>query len=391
MPWSRGPVDDRIEFVKLYETGQYSMTELCAMKGVTRACGHKWVKRWKGEGIAGLEERSRAPHYRPNETDPRWIEVLLRLRHEHPSLGPAKLVEMMSDRDGQRPMAASTAGSILSRYGLVHHRRRRRRHYVTGAGEKIGAIPGAGHTMTTDHKGKFRLGDRSYCEPLTMADPVSRYVLAIEAGRTTSVCEAKPKFERTFREYGVPEQILSDNGTPFCSRSTLGGLTRLSKWWIDLGATPVRINPGEPQQNGRHERFHLSLKQATLQPPTRTIRELQKRFDAFRYEFNLLRPHDSLGKLPPASAHVAYWRPFPEQIAPAEYPSLFQVRTVRNQGAIKWKGELMFVTELLVGEHIGIEQVTDDEADIWYRHVVIGTLDLRTDKVGPAKERTDNE
>jgi putative transposase len=390
MPWRQGPMDDRMEFMKLYETGRYSVSELCVMKGVSRTCGHRWLKRWKEEGIAGLQERSRAPHEHPNRTDAKWVEILLRLKHEHPSLGPSKLVEMMADRDGKRPMAASTAGQILKGYGLVHSRRRRR-HFVSGAGETPSPIAGAGHTMTTDHKGKFRLGDRSYCEPLTMADPGSRYVLSIKAGRSTSVDEAQPTFEQVFRDYGVPEQILSDNGAPFCNRRALGGLTRLSKWWIDVGARPVRIDPGEPQQNGRHERFHLSLKQATMRPPCRTITEQQKRFDSFRYEFNLLRPHDGLGKLPPASAHVGYWRRFPDRIEQAAYPLSFDIRSVRQQGAIKWKGELLFVSELLVGEYIGIEQLTDHEADIWYRHVVIGTLDLRTDQIGPAKDRSDDE
>jgi putative transposase len=390
MPWRRGPVDDRIDFMRLYETGQYSVSALCAIKGVSRTCGHRWIKRWKDEGIAGLQERSRAPHEHPNRTDPKWIEILLRLKHEHPSLGPAKLVEMMADRDGNRPMAASTAGQILRGYGLVHSRRRRR-HFMSGAGEAPSPIPGAGHTMTTDHKGEFRLGDRSYCQPLTMVDPISRYVLAIKAGRSTSVDEARPSFEYVFREYGVPEQILSDNGAPFCNRRALGGLTRLSKWWIDVGARPVRIDPGKPQQNGRHERFHLTLKQATTLPPSQTITQQQKRFDAFRYEFNLLRPHDALNKLPPASAHVGYWRPFAQRIEQAVYPTLFETRAVRHQGAIKWKGELLFVTELLVGEYVGIEQVSEDEADIWYRHVVIGTLNLRTDQIGPAKERSHDE
>ena len=390
MPWKRGPVDDRIDFIRLYERGRYSMSALCAMKGISRVCGHKWVRRWREEGLEGLEERSRAPHDRPTQTDPHWVEILLRLKREHPSMGPAKLVEMMSDREGDRPMAASTAGEILSRYDLVHHRRRRR-HFMSGAGETPLSIPGAGHTMTTDHKGKFRLGDGSYCEPLTMADPISRYVLAIDAGRSTSVDEARPKFERVFGEYGVPEQILSDNGAPFCNRRALGGLTRLSKWWIDVGSRPVRIDPGEPQQNGRHERLHLTLKQAAIHPARRTLLQQQKCFDAFRYEFNLLRPHDSLGKLPPASAHVAYWRRLPERIAKPEYPAFFEVRTVRHQGAIKWKSQLLFITELLIGEPIGIEQISEDEADIWYRHVVIGTLDLRTATVSSAKERLPGE
>jgi putative transposase len=345
--------------------------------------------RWREDRHEGLQERSRAPHHTPHKTDAKWIEILLRFKHEHPSFGPAKLVDMMADREGNRPRAASTAGQILAQYGLVHHRRRRR-HFISGAGETPAMIPGAGHTMTTDHKGQFRLGDRSYCVPLTMADPISRYVIAIDALRSTAVDEAKPSFERVFQEYGVPEQILSDNGTPFCNRGALGGLTRLSKWWIDVGARPVRIDPGKPQQNGRHERLHRTLKEATAKPASPTLKQQQKRFDSFRYEFNLLRPHESLDRLPPATAHVAYWRRFPPRIEQAQYPSFFEVRSVRINGVIKWNGQLLFLSELLTGELVGIEQLDDDEADIWYRHVVIGTIDFRTNQIGPAQERDDH-
>jgi putative transposase len=390
MPWRQGPVDDRREFMKLYATGEYSISELCARAGVSRATAHKWINRWKADPVDGLLERSRAPHRRPMQTDAKWVELLLRLKQENPLYGPAKLVEMMADRDGQRPMAASTAGAILNRYGLVRHRRRRR-HFVSGAGERPVDAPGAGHTMTADHKGQYRLGDRSYCLPLTLADPVSRYILALEALRSTSVLAAQPHFERVFREYGVPWQILSDNGAPFCNRRALGGLTRLSKWWIDVGSRPVRIDPGKPQQNGRHERMHRTLDEATSQPPANTIELQQVRFSEYRYEFNVLRPHEALGQRPPASAHVAYWQPFPEKIRPAEYSSFFEVRNVRTQGTIKWKGEPLFLSELLIGERVGIEHVDDDQADIWYRHVVIGTIDLRTNKIGPAVDRNDDE
>jgi transposase InsO family protein len=375
-----------MEFMKLYESGVYTVAELCKLKRVSRACGHKWIRRWREFGEAGLQEQSRAPLWSPNQVAPELVEALLRLKGENPKWGPVTLVDAMVDRDGNRPMAYSTAGQILKRYGLVRPKKRRR-HFLSGAGEQPLPVAGPGQTLTADYKGQFRLGNGRYCYALTATDPASRWVFLIEALTSTSIREARPPFERLFREYGVPEQILTDNGSPFCNRRAVGGLTALAKWWIDLGATPVRIDPGKPYQNGIHERMHRTLKDEATQPPEQNHKRQQLAFDRFRYEFNVLRPHRGLGGKPPASAHVGYRLPFPERIQAPEYSSFLEVRRIRSNGEIKWSGDLYFVSEVLIGEDVALEQVTETEWDIWYRHVVLATFDARRRKILRAAKR----
>lgn len=386
MPWSRGPVDERIEFMKILESGRYSIQELSRLKGVSRQTAHKWIKRWKQDGVDGLKERSRRPLHSPTKTPPEVIEILLRLKKENPSFGPVTLVDMMVDREGNRPLAYSTAGDILHRYGLVRRSTNRRR-FVTSAGERPLDVPAAGHTMTADHKGQFRLGDGKLCYPLTIADPWSRYLFAAEPLESTSIAEARRVFERVFRDFGVPEQIVTDNGSPFCNRRAVGGLTALSKWWIDLGSTPVRIDPGKPQQNGRHERMHRTLKAMALPVKLANRAEARKTLDRFRYEYNVLRPHRSLERKPPATAHVRYARSYPQRIEPAEYSDLVEVRHVRSNGEIKWGGDRLFLSEVLIGENVAFDQVTEDEWDIWYRHVIVATFDARRKKILSARDR----
>lgn len=386
MTWSRGPVDERFEFMQKYDSGEYSVTELCAQKGISRACGHKWIRRWRALGQAGLEELSRAPLSSPHKKSAELVETLLRLKREYPWFGPVTLTDMLADRDGVRPMAASTAGEILKEHGFVRSRSRRRR-IVAGRGEKPVNAPGAGHTMTADYKGQFRLADGTLCYPLTILDPVSRYLMAIEALDGPAERPARRVFERVFQEFGVPDQILTDNGVPFCNRRSLGGLTKLAKWWIDLGATPVRIEPGKPQQNGVHERMHRTLKEAAATPPQENRRQQQRVFDRFRYEYDILRPHRSVSRKPPATIQRQYRIPFRERIESYDYAAYVEPRRVRSNGQIKWLGEQFFLTEVLAGEFVALEQIDNDEWDIWYRHVVIGTFDARRRRVTPAADR----
>lgn len=386
MPWSRGPVDERRKFIELYATRQYSITELCAMRGISRACAHKWIRRWKEYGESGLEELSRTPHHSPNQIGTSMVQALLALKAEYPSYGPVTLVDMLADRDGNRPMAPSTAGRILERHGLVR-RRGRRRYFASGAGERVMTVPGPGHTMTADYKGQFRLGNGQMCYPLTILDPASRYLLAVEPLTGTNTAETRRVFERVFRQWGVPEQILTDNGVPFCNRRGVGGLTSLSKWWIDLGATPVRIDPGKPQQNGTHERMHLTFDHVLPKPPQPNFKHQRQLCERFRYEYNIIRPHRALEGKPPAAYHRSYSRPYSHRIAPPEYPAHFEVRRVRSNGQIKWMADRFFLTEVLIGENVALEQVTETEWDVWYRHLVIGTFDALLRKIIPAKDR----
>jgi hypothetical protein len=231
--------------------------------------------------------------------------------------------------------------------------------------------------MSADHKGQFLLGNRRYCFPLTIADPASRYLFAVEALASTSVEAAVPVFERVFRQWGIPEQIITDNGTPFCTARALGGLTELSKMWIKLGIQHVRIEPGRPQQNGIHERMHRTLKRDATQPPEANMTAQQRRFDSFVEEFNHVRPHQALGQERPASRVERYRRPYPSRPQPIEYPSSFQVRRVRPDGRIKWKGEELFVTAVLRSETVAMVEVHNDQWQLYFGAVHLATWNGR--------------
>lgn len=346
------------------------------LHGVGRTCGYKWLARYREYGVGGLEDLSRAPYVRPTATSEEKIRRLLRIKRKHPDYGPAKLVAMLEEEDGAHFLAVSTAGEILARHGKVQRRGPRRRR-AGPIDHPPFIIEGAGHSMTTDYKGQFRMVHGRPCYPLTIADPFSRYVFDIRACSSTSTAEAKPAFERVFREHGVPAQIISDNGTPFCS-TALGGLTELSKWWIQLGSTPVRIDLGSPQQNGRHERMHRTLKDRIRQSPRATLRAQQRMFDSFRLEYNHVRPHQSLGQKPPVSMLKPYTIEFTRKVPPVEYSTPYVVRTVRSNGQMKWAGGLVYVSEVLCGEPVGLLPLDDGLYEIYYAHVRLGYLDERT-------------
>jgi transposase InsO family protein len=295
------------------------------------------------------------------------------LKGEYPHFGPAKLVTVLEKRHGEHVMAVSTAGEFLLRKGLVKKQRSRQR--TAGAIEHGPfTVAGAGDTMTTDYKGQFRMTHNAMCYPLTIADPFSRYVLAIDAYRSTNMTDARVTFERVFREYGIPRQIVSDNGTPFCSSHALGGLTQLSRWWIELGITPIRIELGRPDQNGSHERMHRTLKDWIVRVPRANLRAQQREFNVFRQEFNHVRPHQSLGQKPPATAFKSY-RPFSSRPRQLEYDTTMEVRSVRSNGQIKWNGGLIFVSEVLEGANVGLLQIDESAWSIHFGAVRVGYLD----------------
>lgn len=373
MPW-RSPMDAKRALIFAVNDGM-SVTEAGALCGVTRSCAYKWVGRYQEFGWRGLEELSRRPERSPSRIAQELVDELLKLKRQRPDDGPVKLSEMLRTRHGERVMAASTAGQILARHGQVV--KRRARHRGVGRVEhQPYEIAGAGDSMTTDFKGQFLLGNGALCYPLTIADPFSRYVLGIKAMGSTHMAGTKAGFERVFREYGIPRQMISDNGTPFCSATALGGLTQLSRWWIELGITPVRIQPGRPDQNSIHERMHRTLKSWIVRRPQSTLRGQQRSFDQFRRDFNHVRPHESLAQKPPATAFRAY-RPFTSRPKPIEYDLNMDVRLVNANGEIKWKGDPIFVTEVLIGARIGLLPVADSIFSIHFGPVRIGYLDAK--------------
>jgi len=374
VPWKDVlAVEERSRFVMEYLRRTVPMALLCGTYGISRKTGYKWVERFRAEGERGLEERSRAPHGHSKAIAPEVEAAIVEARGAHPWWGPRKLLVWLSrERPELLLPAASTAGEILKAHGLVTGRRKRAR--APRRTEPFGDCDRPNATWCADYKGEFRVGSGETCYPLTITDAHSRYLLCCEGLSATSEREARPVFERTFREYGLPDRMRTDGGSPFASRAP-GGLSRLSVWWIKLGIEPERTRPGKPQDNGRHERMHLTLKQETALPPRSSEVEQQSAFDGFRQEYNEVRPHEALGQRTPASVYVPSPRPYPETLPEMAYPTSFAVRAVRTAGEIKWRNELVFVSEALVGELVGIEDV--DEG-IWRVHFgprVLGLLD----------------
>lgn len=359
LPWKETcPMEERIQLISMYRTNRYSVTELAAHYNVSRKTAHKWLARFAEGGVAALEERSRAPHMHPNATVPLVVAAVLRSKAEHPKWGPAKL-----QPGPQEPPAVvtawpstSTRGAILTRHGLTTQRRRRRR--VQPWSQPFHHCDRPNAVWCADFKGWFRTGDGRRCDPLTISDAFSRLLLCCDVLPKPDYAHVRRAFEHTFREYGLPEAIRTDNGPPFASVGA-GGLSPLAAWWVKLGILPERIQPGHPEQNGRHERLHGTLKYETLKPPAATPKAQQNRFDAFRTTYNTIRPHQALGQVPPSTLYLPSPRPYPKRIPDIHYPEMAVVRRVRSNGQIKWRGQLVFVSTSLVGELVGITEQLD--------------------------------
>ncbi len=369
MPWRRtGVLDERLKFIAAYLENAESIAALCRRFGVSRETAHKMLRRYAAEGLDGLRDRSRAPHTHPNAVTAAVRELLLQARRSHPTWGPHKLRAVLARRyPGLLLPAPSTLSRVLQRAGLAARRKRGRPAMPLTAPVHGGAEPN--ELWCADFKGWWRARNGERCEPLTITDAASRYALACEVVGRISVAEARAVFERTFRTYGLPRALRTDNGTPFASRG-LAGLTRLSAWWVQLGIRPERITPGRPQQNGRHERFHRTL-QETL-PPTPTRRASRDACAAFVREYNDDRPHAALGNQTPADCYTPSVRAYPARLAALEYPSACTVRTVLGTGAIKWSGHRVFISEALVGQRIGLQPLTDRHWTVYFGALELG-------------------
>jgi len=320
MPWQEVvTVELRQQFIRDALRRVVPVTELCAAYGISRKTGYKFLARYDTFGSAGLADQSRRPHRSPAALDPVLLERLLEAHHRHPYWGPRKLLRLVGDRWPGAPWPVrSTVARCFQHLGLVTARRRVRR--PGPAGPPFAPMDAPNAVWTTDYKGQFKLGDSQYCFPLTVADGYSRLLLACQALTSTQLVEARPIFERLFREYGLPRRIRSDNGVPFATQA-LGRLSSLAVWWIRLGILPDLTEPGSPHQNGRHERMHLTLKRECTRPPERSRAQQQRRFDRWRHEYNTLRPHEALADATPASLYTPSPRPYPPRLPPLEYPA----------------------------------------------------------------------
>lgn len=368
-------MEQRLAFVVEWTKHATSMAELCRSFGISRQTGYELVAQFQAHGVDGLKPRSRAPRHHPNAVSEQVCGAVLRAKAAHPSWGPKKLQPLAAESQEIREQwpVASTRGAILARAGLTVRRTRPRAH-VPAWTQPFGTVTGANDTWCADFKGWFRTGDGMRCDPLTITDAHSRMLLRCQAlhhGIQTQY--VRPVFEAAFREYGLPVRLRTDNGAPFASVGS-GGLSALSVWWIKLGITPERIEPGRPAQNGRHERMHRTLNEATAQPPATTIRAQQQRFDAFRDEYNQVRPHEALGQQPPSSCYTASLRSYPRRLEEPTYIDADQVRRVRHNGEIRWSSGTIYLSSALIGEPVGIYAVADGWL-VRYGPVELGLLD----------------
>ena len=380
-------MEEKLRFVFEYEQGERSMTELCQRYEIARETGYVWLRRYREHGIAGLVERERSAHRHPNQTPQEIERMVLELRQAHMRWGPRKLRRVLErDEPGRVWPSVSTIGSLLKREGLVVARKKRLR--TAPYSEPLAHADGPNRVWCGDFKGWFRTADGDRIDPLTISDAFSRYLLRCQAVEKTDLARVQAIFEAAFREYGLPDAVRTDNGPPFASRA-LAGLSRLAVWLIKLGIVPERIEAGHPEQNGRHERLHLTLKQETAQPPAADRRAQQRAMDQFREEYNHVRPHEALGEQTPAEAYRPSLRQFPARVPEPEYPDSMLVRQVGHKGQMQWKHQDVFVTEVLWGERIGLLPLDDRSYTIYFAQVPIGVFDskdLRVRSLKKAKE-----
>jgi putative transposase len=364
-------MERRVELISQWKDGE-SIVWLADSYGVSRKTIYKWIDRHAAEGAAGLEDRSRAPHRSPQQLSEETIRRIIEARQRW-GWGPRKLiVKLAQAAPDEKIPAASTVAELLRSRGLSRQRKRRVRTPLYS--EPFATAAEANQTWCADFKGWFRTGDGTRCDPLTITDAHSRYLLCCQIAAKTDTMHVEALFDAAFREYGMPEVIHTDNGAPFASRAP-GGLSRLSMRWLRLGIVAQRSRPASPQDNGRHERMHRTLKQETLRPPERNPRRQQDAFRRFQKIYNDERPHESLHYQTPASCYARSLRPFPRRVPEVEYDAEVQVRRISEKGDLKWKGERTFVSETFAYEYVGLRASDDRYSEVLYGPLVVGWLD----------------
>lgn len=376
MPWMETePVRERKRFILEATGGYFTHTELCRRFGISRKTGYKWLQRYQDEGPDGLVDRSHRPHSCPHAAEPHVIEAAIELRKRKMSWGPSKIhARLLTLHPDWRVPSPQVLHKYFEREGLVKKRRRSRRRPHPGPPTAPFDAPNS--IWSADFKGEFKTRDGIYCYPLTIQDGFSRYLLACKGLAGPTYIDTRAVFTRLFKEFGLPERIRTDNGTPFASIA-LGRLSRLSIWWIKLGILPDLIELASPHQNGRHERMHKDLKEETTIPPAGNRSAQQRRFNSFRTDFNEIRPHEALGQKPPTTVYEPSTRLFPKKIESPEYPDHFELRRVSTNGGIRWNKAWVNVSHLLGGEYIGLEEVADDIWAVYFGPVSLGWLHVR--------------
>lgn len=374
-------MNERVKFIAAYLEEGESVSNLCRSFGISRKTAYKWIERYEEKGIIALADQSRAPHSHPHAIEEDIVRLILSERERHPTWGPKKLVVLLERKHPKLILPApSTVGHILKRHGLI--KKRRRRIYSAPNSEMLREYSSPNAVWCADFKGHFPVGGLR-CNPLTISDGFSRYLLKCEGLRRPLHDYVKPVFESAFREFGLPDAIRTDNGAPFSTLAP-GGLSRLAIWWIKLGIRPERIMPGRPDQNGRHERMHRTLKAEAANPPRANFKQQQRAFDDFKKEYNQVRPHEALGQQTPTSAYQKSNRPYPKKLPEIDYPSHFKVFKTYPNGVISFNHTQWITSSVLKDEWVGLEEVADDRWKVYFGPVPLGIIDVRL-----AKQRND--
>ncbi len=388
MPWrASSAMEEKLRFVFEYERDEETMRELCSRYAISRETGYVWLRRYRKHGARGLVEVDRAPRHHPNQSAPEIEQGVIDLREAHMRWGPRKLKRILErDQPGRVWPASSTIGEIVKRAGLVVPQKKRRR--TEPYTQPLAHAHQSNRVWCADFKGWFRSGDGTRIDPLTITDAWSRYLLRCQAVEKTDTERVQAIFEAAFREHGLPESIRTDNGAPFAS-SALGGLSRLAVWWIKLGINHERIQAGHPEQNGRHERMHRTLKQDLHLADD--WRAQQRELDRFRQDFNHVRPHEALNMQTPATVYQPSLRPYPARLPEIEYPDTMEVRTIKSQGHFRWKKKDIFLTQVLGGEPIGLLPINKEMFTIYFAHLPLARLHTSTGTLFPIKQRDKNK
>jgi len=381
MPWKETTtMNQKIEFICEWRTGMYTITELCNTFGISRPTAYKLIERFENNGYEGLREQSRTPRQHPNATDENVVKAILELKDKYPRWGAKKLGKLLFNDFAEEEIPSHiTIHNILKKNGFVcpqKHLRRVKPSFPIFDPKECNEV------WSADYKGKFIMGNKKYCHPLTIADSKSRFVFAAKAHYREDFKSAKAEFINVFRKYGLPQQIHTDNGSPFGSVHAIQRFTRLSYWFIELGVLPVFSDPAHPEQNGRHERMHRDLKAACTKPPSFDLKTQQRKLNLFVKEYNTIRPHEALNMETPLSQHNFSTRPFPEKILSYDYPSDMKVMKVTQNGSMRWRSYYwVYMSQSLAGKYIGALHLGNDIWKVYYRNVFLGYFnekELRT-------------
>ncbi|MEO1255469.1 MAG: integrase core domain-containing protein [Bacteroidota bacterium] len=372
MPWkSCTAMEEKKNFIYDWLSGQYSKSELCRAYGISRPTGDLLIKKYNAGGLCGLVDRRKTPHFHPLATDEEVIAEIIRFRKKHPKWGARKIRELLlREWSSEWVPSAQTINKILRRSGLIIRQKRRPRVRPL--------LPNfdpesANEIWSADYKGKFKMGDKKYCHPLTICDSFSRYLFVAKGHYRETFKSAKPVFKRIFEEYGLPKQLHTDNGAPFASIQSPKRYGRLSYWLMDLDIEPVFSDPASPQQNGRHERMHKDLKAQCARPSSYNLRSQQRKLNEFVEEYNKVRPHESLAMKTPSEVHQLSPREMPKKIREWEYPSHFKVKRVTKNGSCRWGSyEFLKISVCAADKYIGLEEQGNGIWLVYYRRFPLG-------------------